>query len=80
MLFRSAPPSPAQFAFLLLLLSCSLAHIWEVTHFILKLTFKTLPQLRPGTTEKKKKDKIGSIPHTLHLDKFQVGHISNVKI
>lgn len=44
------PHSPAQFAFILLLLSCSLAHIWEVTHFILKLTFKTLLRKRKSLT------------------------------
>lgn len=41
-----APYSPAQWAFLLPLLSCSLAHIWKVTHFILKLIFKLLFQKR----------------------------------
>ena len=41
-----SPNPPVKFAFLLLLLGCSLAHIWELTHFILKLTFKPLPQKR----------------------------------
>lgn len=37
------PHSPIQFGFLLLLLSCSLGKSsWEITHFILKLTFKLL--------------------------------------